>query len=165
MVKATSFCRAALKKSMYMPLTKPTMSPLTSCRRALPVLMRLNSMSMFTCLSSREVPRRTVCSAERDGGRSRIERDKATVRRMIELYCRRKLGLPGIVGEYAELGDYAMRRLERCRFGEGKPACKNCPVHCYSPARRTQIRRIMRWAGPRMLIYAPLEALRHLLSR
>lgn len=69
MVKATSFCRAALKKSMYMPLTKPTMSPLTSCRRALPVLMRLNSMSMFTCLSSREVPRRTVCSAERDGGR------------------------------------------------------------------------------------------------
>lgn len=99
------------------------------------------------------------------GGRSRIERDKATVRRMIELYCRRKLGLPGIVGEYAELADYAMRRLERCRFGEGKPACKNCPVHCYSPARRTQIRRIMRWAGPRMLIYAPLEALRHLLSR
>ena len=84
------------------------------------------------------------------GGRSRIERDKATVRRMIELYCRRKLGLPGIVGEYAELADYAMRRLERCRFGEDK---------------RTQIRRIMRWAGPRMLIYAPLEALRHLLSR
>lgn len=99
------------------------------------------------------------------GGRSCIERDKATVRRMIELYCRRKLGLPGIVGEYAELADYASRRLERCRFGEGKPACKNCPVHCYSPARRTQIRRIMRWAGPRMLIYAPLEALRHLLSR
>ena len=48
MVKATSFCRAALKKSMYMPLANPTMSPLTSCRRAFPVLMRLNSMSMFT---------------------------------------------------------------------------------------------------------------------
>ncbi len=95
----------------------------------------------------------------------RIEREKAVVRLMIRLYCRHHLGQQEPSPEYAALADYACQRLDRCRFGAQKPTCRRCPIHCYAPARREQIRRVMRWAGPRMLFYAPLESLRHLLRR
>lgn len=99
---------------------------------------------------------------------NRIEREKATIRKMIELYCRHRLKVPagsGLPEEYSRLADYACRRLDHCRFGEQKKACKSCPVHCYAPRQRRQIREVMRWAGPRMLIYLPREAIRHLLGR
>ncbi|MBO5824973.1 MAG: nitrous oxide-stimulated promoter family protein, partial [Prevotella sp.] len=43
-------------------------------------------------------------------------------------------------------------------------SCKKCHTHCYAPKEREAIRRIMRWAGPRMLLYAPVAAIRHLLG-
>ncbi len=97
--------------------------------------------------------------------KSRIEREKQTVRLMVELYCRHKLKTREMPEEYRQLTDYACRRLDRCPFGEQKKDCQHCPIHCYAPARREQIRQVMRWTGPRMLVYAPLKAIRHLLGR
>lgn len=94
----------------------------------------------------------------------RIEREKRVVGRMVELYCRYKLGLGGVDEEHRELLEYAHARLDRCRFGNRKPACKKCPIHCYKPAMRAQIRDVMRWAGPRMIFYAPVAAIRHMLG-
>lgn len=94
----------------------------------------------------------------------RIEREKRVVARMVELYCRHKLGLDGVNDEFRELVDYAHARLGRCRFGERKTACKKCPIHCYKPAMREKIRAVMRWAGPRMLFYHPVAAIRHLIG-
>ena len=37
-------------------------------------------------------------------------------------------------GHYQALNAYADKRLDKCVFGEEKPACKQCPVHCYQPA-------------------------------
>ena len=51
---------------------------------------------------------------------------------------------------YEALFVYAQKRLDKCVFGEEKPACKQCPVHCYQPAKREEMKQIMRWAGPRM---------------
>ena len=96
---------------------------------------------------------------------NRIEREKRIVRRMIEIYCRKKMGLETPSAEYRELMDYCDERLERCKFGTQKPACKRCPIHCYKPAMREKIRDVMRWVGPRMLLYDPIEAIRHLLGR
>ena len=84
---------------------------------------------------------------------------------MIALYCRHKLGMQQMNEEYCILEEYAHKRLTCCKFGEKKPACKNCPLHCYKPSMREQIREIMRWAGPRTLFYDPIAALRHLLNR
>ncbi|MFO6484177.1 nitrous oxide-stimulated promoter family protein [Escherichia coli] len=42
-----------------------------------------------------------------------------------------------------------------------KPACKQCPVHCYQPAKREEMKQIMRWAGPRMLWRHPILTVRH----
>ncbi|MDI8106979.1 nitrous oxide-stimulated promoter family protein, partial [Salmonella enterica subsp. enterica serovar Anatum] len=41
-----------------------------------------------------------------------------------------------------------------------KPACKQCPVHCYQPAKREEMKQIMRWAGPRMLWRHPVLTVR-----
>ena len=65
--------------------------------------------------------------------------------------------------ECAALLDYALRRLDSCRFGNGKPSCRKCPVHCYRADMRERIRTVMRWAGPRMIFHHPIAATRHLL--
>lgn len=74
-------------------------------------------------------------------------------------------GGEGLCPACAVLRAYALRRLDACRFGAAKPPCERCPIHCYAPACREQIRAVMRYAGPRMLLYAPLDALWHLLRR
>lgn len=96
---------------------------------------------------------------------SRIENEKAVVAKMIRLYYRRKLGLLEPSTEELELLSYAERRLTRCKFGEQKPACKRCPIHCYRSDMRAKIREVMRWAGPRMIIYDPVAAIKHLLNK
>ena len=98
------------------------------------------------------------------GSRNKIENDKRIIRYMIALYCRHKLGARDVPDEYRLLAEYACTRLEHCRFGAGKPACKNCPTHCYKPEMREKIRTVMRWAGPRMILYAPMAAIHHLLN-
>ncbi|MEE1167441.1 MAG: nitrous oxide-stimulated promoter family protein [Alistipes sp.] len=96
---------------------------------------------------------------------SRIENEKAVVAKMIRLYYRRKLGLREPSTEEMELLSYAERRLTHCKFGDQKPACKRCPIHCYRSDMRAKIREVMRWAGPRMIIYDPVAAIKHLLNK
>lgn len=95
----------------------------------------------------------------------RRARELKTVTAMVHLYCRKHhRAIQGLCDECNVLLDYARRRLEVCPFGDAKPACNKCLVHCYSVERREQVRVIMRWAGPRMLRYHPLMAIRHLLA-
>ena len=94
---------------------------------------------------------------------TRIEEEKAVVEQMIRLYCRKYEGHTKLCPSCSELLDYAHSRLDRCRYGEEKPTCKKCPVHCYRPEMKEKIRKVMRWSGPRMILYHPLAAIRHLL--
>lgn len=94
--------------------------------------------------------------------RSRIGREKRVVERMIRLYCQKKEGNASLCPVCETLLSYASARLDACRFGEGKTSCKRCPVHCYKPVMREHMRKVMRFAGPRMLWYAPWEAICHL---
>lgn len=93
----------------------------------------------------------------------RIEEEKAVVEQMIRLYCRKHEGNGTLCPSCQELLDYAHGRLDRCRYGEGKPTCKTCPVHCYRPEMKARIRMVMCWAGPRMVLYHPVATLKHLL--
>lgn len=97
--------------------------------------------------------------------RGRIEYEKSVVREMIALYCRHKLKLQLVPEEYLALADYACQRLDHCKFGDRKPACSKCPVHCYKPAMRERIREVMRWTGPRMIYLSPISLLRHILDK
>lgn len=96
----------------------------------------------------------------------RMKREQETVRQMIGLYCREKHQLPGDVlcSECQELHDYAMLRLNKCPFQEGKTTCGNCKIHCYKPMLRDKICEVMRFAGPKMIFHHPVLALGHLLD-
>lgn len=92
-------------------------------------------------------------------------KEKQIVILMVELYCRKSHEGGGICSDCEELLEYAAKRLDNCVFGDEKPACKQCLVHCYKLAMREKIREVMRWSGPRMLFYRPGVAIRHLLSK
>jgi hypothetical protein len=95
---------------------------------------------------------------------SRIQREKLTIRKMISLYQRRCPDAQHDDEHYANLYAYAVKRLDRCVFGTEKPACKQCPVHCYQPAKREEMKQIMRWSGPRMLWRHPILTVCHLID-
>ncbi len=97
---------------------------------------------------------------------TRKEREIRTVKTMIQMYCKVKHHHPkGLCDSCAEIFSYASMKYHRCLFGEDKPVCSVCPVHCYSPEKREQIREIMRFSGPRMLFYHPVMAMNHLLLK
>jgi hypothetical protein len=98
-------------------------------------------------------------------GVSRRTREQRTIAAMVGIYCR-DLHAPGrgLCGACEELLAYAGQRLDRCLFKDDKPVCAECPVHCYKPAMRSQVREVMRYAGPRMTFRHPILALRHLLE-
>ena len=97
------------------------------------------------------------------------QKEQHVVEEMIRLYCRknhpkkedRQAGQ--ICPVCQELLDYARLRSEKCPFMEEKTFCANCKVHCYKPEMREQIRQVMRFSGPRMLLYHPVLAVWHLI--
>jgi Nitrous oxide-stimulated promoter len=94
----------------------------------------------------------------------RMTREARTLEAMIGIYCRDRHGTRGddLCPDCADLLSYAGQRLEKCPFQEHKTTCAKCPVHCYKPARREQIRAVMRYAGPRMMFRHPVLAFYHL---
>jgi hypothetical protein len=88
-----------------------------------------------------------------------------TIDAMIGMYCRgHHHGERSLCPDCARLRNYAARRLERCIFGDEKPNCADCAVHCYRAEMREQIRIVMRWAGPRMALRHPLLTIAHILA-
>ncbi|MCE1253909.1 MAG: nitrous oxide-stimulated promoter family protein [Anaerolineae bacterium] len=99
---------------------------------------------------------------------TRLTREFQTLQHMVGLYCR---GLahpqePGqaLCPDCEQLLAYAQRRLFTCRFGENKPVCADCRVHCYRSDEAGRIRRVMRYAGPRMLLSHPALSIFHLID-
>ena len=96
---------------------------------------------------------------------SRLTREAETLKAMLRLYCRGQHGNGAeLCAECRDLLDYALARLERCPYQQGKTSCARCPIHCYRADMRERIRMVMRYAGPRMPLAHPLMALRHTLD-
>lgn len=98
----------------------------------------------------------------------RLQREFQTMQAMVGIHCRahhhaREGAEP--CGECREFLAYAEQRLEKCPYGESKPTCAKCPIHCYKRAQREQARVIMRYAGPRMTLRHPWLSLTHLLDK
>src|SRR4030042_1852345 len=96
--------------------------------------------------------------------RPRLSREMKTVAVMMSLYCKAHHRKGGLCADCAGLRDYALKRLDKCPFGEGKTTCAKCPVHCYRPDMREKIRTVMRYSGPRMIYRHPLMAVRHIID-
>ncbi len=124
--------------------------------------------------------------------KSNIERDLRVLARFIEFSCRRRhadrpkspagpvmagVAVPGgqvlsLCPDCTKLLAHAFVKRSRCPMNP-KPACKDCPSHCYHPEYRRAIRDVMRYSGSRMLVHgwlghwltSPLKMLRGLLYR
>jgi hypothetical protein len=95
----------------------------------------------------------------------RIERGAKTIELMIEIYCKdhHKTGQE-LCEKCSELYEYAMVRLDKCKYGDDKPTCAKCPTHCYKPSMREEVRKVMRYSGPRMMKKHPVLAIQHLID-
>ena len=79
---------------------------------------------------------------------------------MIDLYYKKHKELSN--GEKEELKKYVELRLNKCPFQENKTFCSNCKIHCYKKDMQEKIIMVMRYSGPRMILYHPILAIRHL---
>lgn len=97
--------------------------------------------------------------------KSRITREKENSRTDDSPLLQKEGKKPGVVPRLSGFTQkYAHARLEHCPFGE-KSTCRLCTVHCYKPEMRQRMQSVMRYAGPRMLLfYHPIAAIRHLME-
>ena len=124
---------------------------------------------MIDANASRPVAPPATRRAHDRGRYPRLARELATLSAMVDIYCRghhaaQRSPRVDLCGECRELMAYATRRLDRCVFGDDKPTCASCKVHCYNAAMRERVRVVMRHAGPRMLWRHPILALAHLVD-
>jgi hypothetical protein len=84
---------------------------------------------------------------------------------MIRIYCRaRHNRADALCTECRELRAYVEKRLAACPFQQDKTSCAKCSVHCYNPTMREQIKKVMRFSGPKMILHHPYLAVAHLLD-
>ena len=114
-------------------------------------------------MSADEEPRAPVEGAVLPG---RLGREFRTLREMVGLYCQAHHAANGArpCPHCATFLQYAAVRLDKCPYGEDKPTCANCPIHCYKKAPREFAKEVMRYAGPRMILRHPVLALLHLID-
>lgn len=93
---------------------------------------------------------------------ARLERERHTIRVMIEIFCHGNgHSRAALCADCQQLSAYAMQRIDKCPYQADKPTCAKCPIHCYKPAMREQIRQVMRYAGPRMILSHPVLTVWH----
>lgn len=88
-----------------------------------------------------------------------IRGEMKLMNRMVALYYKNKAN--DFTISEKRMQSYAINRLASCRFGEEKTTCRKCPVHCYQEKYRLQMKKIMRYSGPKMLIRHPVLCMQH----
>jgi hypothetical protein len=87
---------------------------------------------------------------------------KQMVAAIVALYCRKKHGSKRgeLCPDCAALQAFSLERAERCPHREARQFCSGCPTPCYG-SKREDMRRIMRYAAPRLIFSRPGMVLRH----
>ncbi len=89
--------------------------------------------------------------------------EEAILKQMVTIYCK-KHHKDSLCPDCAALYQYATKRNETCPRKAEKTFCSSCPIHCYAPKMRAQMKKVMGYAGPRMLFYAPGLVFAHILD-
>jgi hypothetical protein len=101
------------------------------------------------------------------------EKERRLIPVMIKKYCRgthklerkrQKLKRGELCESCKALTTYALFRLEKCPFKVNKQFCSFCKIHCYKPEYREEIKKVMKYSGPRMLFTHPIFAISHVVQ-
>lgn len=95
----------------------------------------------------------------------RLLRELETIEAMTRIYCADHHEAPHPCADCQALMTYASKRLAVCTYGEDKPVCAKCQIHCYGKAMREKVRVVMRYSGPRMILRHPWLALMHVADK
>jgi len=93
-----------------------------------------------------------------------LKTEFTTIKAMSTIYCKAhhiRVNNERHCNACREFLKYANEKLDRCPYGTSKPTCNKCPIHCYKKDIREQVRIIMRYAGPRMLLKHPILTIKH----
>lgn len=95
-----------------------------------------------------------------------IRKEVETIRIMTEIYCSAHHGTEkgNLCPECEEFYLYSAKRLACCPFGENKPVCAKCKIHCFGKEFKGKAKAIMAFAGPRLVLRHPILSLRHLMA-
>lgn len=93
--------------------------------------------------------------------------EEKTITKMISIYCHGNHDPIGqeLCSDCRMMLNYSKERILKCPFGQQKPVCGKCTIHCYAPQQRAAIKKVMRYAGPRMLYKSPFLTLRYLFRK
>lgn len=95
----------------------------------------------------------------------RLIRECKTMESMVDIFCHQRHGrVDDLCGDCRNLLEYSLLKLHKCSFGTRKPTCLKCSVHCYKAEMRDNVKAVMRYSGPRMLLRHPIMAFRHFLD-
>lgn len=94
------------------------------------------------------------------------EQEIEVVELMIRLYCKKNHRVKGkeLCIDCQDLLNYVKERRCKCPWGDEKPFCANCVIHCYKSDMREKIRSVMRYSGPRMIFSHPILSIKHLIE-
>ena len=97
---------------------------------------------------------------------NRVDSQKKSMEVMVKLYCRKNhTSKEEICYECREVLNYAVTRLNNCRYGDNKPNCGDCKTCCYKKDMKEKMIKIMRYSGPRLLVHNPRIALEHIIDK
>ncbi|MCZ7583522.1 MAG: nitrous oxide-stimulated promoter family protein [Deltaproteobacteria bacterium] len=80
--------------------------------------------------------------------RHKLDHDLGVLRAFTEVFCHKKHGHARgtLCPDCERFLDYAYKRRILCPM-DPKPKCQACPVHCYKPAMRDRVKKIMHIGG------------------
>ena len=93
-----------------------------------------------------------------------LKREANLLSAMVHDYCRRHHGGESLCEDCKTFLTYALTRLACCPFGQKKPTCLKCKIHCYRAQEKETARVIMREEGPRMLLKHLILTAEHLIK-
>ncbi len=100
------------------------------------------------------------------------QREKDIISLMMRIYCcgNKHIDIKNrfvskadaeLCDDCSQLLKYAIDRTYKCPFIETKTFCSNCKLHCYQKHESEKIKKVMRYAGPRLLLYHPIPVIKH----
>lgn len=91
------------------------------------------------------------------------DEEKKIISLMVKIYCNKKHKSDNnLCDECRNIEKYAHKKIDECPYMKEKTFCSNCQNHCFSPKMGKSIRIIMKFSGPRIILYHPILLIKHI---